>query len=196
MAGSITEEDKKFLEEWESISNQGWGILRLDPRGEEKDEVILGRRHFKLTTEERIITQDKIKDRKNDPFLNGAFRPVIVPDSVTVESNPNALSDEEILKILNTGSEIAWEEWLNTITSVATVRRMIELAEETEISIKRYRRLESRLEEVRGEVRISSNDPALQSFLSDRPNLGATNNTVTNGTGNPRRQSGRSENYR
>lgn len=195
MAGSITAEDRAFVEEWESVSNQTWGVVRLDARGEEKQELVNGRRKFKITTEERIITQDQIKDSANDPFLNGSFRPVIVPDSVTVESNPNALSDEEIGKILE-ASDLAFQEYLNTINSVATFRRMIEMAEDSEITIKRFRQLEARLEDVRGEVRIDTKDPALKNFLSDRPNLGATGNLVNSGAGNPRRQGGRSSDYR
>lgn len=196
MAGSITEEDRKFLEEWESISHQGWGITRLDPRGYELQEVVAGRKNFRITTEERILTQDKIKDERNDPFLNGSFRPIVVPDSVTIESNPNALSDDEIHRILATESDIAWTEWIRTLDAVATLRRMLDLAEGSDISIKRFRQLENRLEEVRGEVRIDTNDPALKNFLSDRPNLGATNNTTNSGAANPRRQGGRSSNYR
>lgn len=196
MAGSITAEDREFVEEWEHISPQSWGIIRLDPRGDERPDVIVGRRKFKITTEERIITQDAIKDEKNDPFLNGAFRPVVVPDSVSIESNPNALSDEEILKILNTESDIAWSEHLSLIDSVATLRRMLDMSEDTDITIKRYRQLEQRLENARGEVRIETNDPALKSFLSNRPNLGATGNIASSGAGNPRRQGGRSSDYR
>lgn len=197
MAGSITAEDRAFVETWEHISPAQWGIIRLDPRGDERSEVITGRRNFKITTEERILYQDKIKNEKDDPFLNGAFRPVIVPDSVTIETNPNALSDEEIEKILGS-SEVAWSEWLKTIDSVATVRRMLELAESSDsVSVKRFRALENRLLEVRGEARIDTKDPALQSFLSNRPSLGADGNTVANGAGNPRRsQGGMSASYR
>ena len=48
---------------------------------------------------------------------------------VTIETNPNALSDEDILKILRTDSKMAWEEWLSTLDSIATLRRMLDLAE-------------------------------------------------------------------
>lgn len=196
MSGSITKADREFVETWEHISPQQWGITRLDPRGDEKPEVIVGRREFKITTEERILTQDKIRDEKSDPFLNGSFRPVMVPDSVTIESNPNALSDEEILRILN-ASELAWTENLNTIDSVATFRRMVEIAEGTDISIKRFRQLENRLVEVRGQVRIESNDPALRNFLTDRPTgIESPAGLAGGGTGNPRRQGGRSSDYR
>jgi len=196
MTGSITKEDREFVETWEHVSPQQWGIIRLDPRGEEKHEIIATRRSFKITTEERIITEDRIRLDENDPFLNGSFRPVVVPDSVTIESNPNALSDEEINKILESDSELAWTEWLKTIDSVATIKRMLELAEDSELTVKRFRALEARLEEVRGKVRIDTKDPALKNFLSNRPNADA-GNTVASGASNPRRSmGGRSSDYR
>lgn len=195
MTGAITAEDRAFVEEWEHISPQQWGIIRYDFRGDERHEVVAGRRKFKLTTEERILTQDRIRDPKNDPFLNGAFRPVRVPDSVSIESNPNALSDDEILKILG-ASEIAWTENLQTIDSVSTFRRMLEIAESADISLKRYRQLQERLEDVRGTVRIDTKDPALQKFLSDRPNL-SNGNEAQSGAANPRRRvGGLSSDYR
>ena len=82
-------------------------IVRIDARGDEQQEVITGRRTFMLTTEERIITESKILDPANDPFKNGDFRPVVVPDSVTIESNPNAVSDEEIVQMFTVG-DAAW----------------------------------------------------------------------------------------
>lgn len=198
MAGTITTEDKTFVETWEHISPQGWGIIRLDPRGEERPEIITGRRNFMITTEERIITEDRIKNEADDPFLNGSFRPVVVPDSVSIESNPNALSDDEIDRILNAESELAWSENLSVIDSVATLRRMIERAEDNEdLTYKRFRQLEERLEIVRGEVRIDTKDPALKNFLSDRPNPDAGVPTAQNGAQNPRRSmGGRSSDYR
>lgn len=196
MAGSITQDDREFVETWEHISPQQWGIIRLDFRGDERPEIVSGRRNFKITSEERILTQDRIKKIEDDPFLNGSFRPVVVPDSVTIETNPNALSDEEISKIF-AASDVAWVEWLKTIDSVATVKRMLELAESTDLSIKRYRALETRLTEIRGSLRIETTDPALQRFLSNRPGAGADSNTVASGASNPRRSmGGRSSDYR
>lgn len=193
MAGSITDEDRKFVETWEHISPSNWGIIRLDPRGDDRHEVISGRRTFKITTEERIITQDRIQDEHLDPFLNGSFRPVVVPDSITVKTNPNALSDEEIERILGS-SDIAWDENLKIIDSVATVRRMLEVAEDFEgMSVKRFRELERRLVEVRGEARIEVKDEELKSFLSDQPS--GSRKTAT-GAANPRRRGGQSADYR
>jgi hypothetical protein len=68
-----------------------------------------------LTAEERLITQDRIVDDRLDPFKNGCFRPVVVPDSVSIDSNPNALSDVEIRSVF-ISSDLAWAERTATTT--------------------------------------------------------------------------------
>lgn len=196
--GSITEQDQDFTETWENIATRQNAIIRLDARGEERQEVISGRRSFMLTTEERIITEGKVLDQKNDPFKNGDFRPVVVPDSVTVQSNPNALSDEEIVQMFTVG-EAAWPQLLGTIDSIATLRRMLDLAEDHDsLTMKRFRDIEHRLIDVRGtdRPRIQSNDQALNNFLSDKSPSNSSNNPQ-NGQNNPRRtMGGRSSDYR
>jgi hypothetical protein len=88
LRGSITESDRTFVESWENIAPSQNAIIRLNTRGDEKQEVISGRRNFMLTTEERLITQDRIVDDRLDPFKNGCFRPVVVPDSVSIDRAP------------------------------------------------------------------------------------------------------------
>lgn len=197
--GSITEQDQDFVETWENIATRQNGIIRLDARGEERQEVITGRRSFMLTTEERIITEGKVVDPKNNPFQNGDFRPVIVPDSVTIKSNPNALSDDEIRQMFRVG-DVAWPQMLSTIDSIATLRRMLDLAEEDEtLTFRRVRDMENRLVEVRGtdRPRLQSNDPQLNNFLSDKPGGGSGGGNPANGAANPRRgMGGRSSDYR
>lgn len=169
--GSITDQDVDFIETWENIATRQNVILRLDARGDERPEVITGRREFYLSSEERLITENKVLDPANDPFKNGDFRPVVVPDSVNIETNPNALSDDEIVQMFAV-SEVAWAQVLDTVDSVATLRRMLDLADDTEdLSLKRYRTIESRLVEVRGSsrVQLTSNDEHLNKFLSENP---------------------------
>lgn len=168
MAGSITQADREFVETWENIASYQNAIIRLDMRGDEKYEVIQGdARRFMITTEERLLTQSKIVDAANDPFKNGSFRPVVVPEDVNVETNPNALSDEEILGIFS-ASDFAWDEWMKTIDSPATLQRMIALADDAEgASVKRLRQVEARLREVKPQTRITSNDPHLSKFLDE-----------------------------
>jgi hypothetical protein len=184
--GSITDQDIDFIETWENIATRQNAIIRLDARGDERQEIISGRRNFMLSSEERIITENKILDPKNDPFKNGDFRPVMVPDSVTIESNPNALSDEEIVQMF-TVSEVAWPQVLETVDSVATLRRMLDLADTAgDLSLKRYRSIEQRLVQVRGtdRPRLETKDEELRKFLDDSP------------AARKRGQGGRSADYR
>lgn len=148
--GSITNEQVEFIETWENLSPATYYIIKLDVRGDEKHEPITDRRNFTLTTQERMITQNKILEPKKDPFLNGAFRPIITPDDINIETNPNALSDEDIHKIFG-ASQVAFEEWLNTVDAESTLRRMLELAEsDDEIAYKRVRLIQARVTEVTG----------------------------------------------
>jgi hypothetical protein len=192
MRGSITDDDRNFMETWENIASYQNAIIRLDTRGDEKHEVITGRRRFMLTTEERIITQDRVVDEKNDPFHNGCFRPIIVPDSITIETNPNAMSDDDIQRIFK-ASDLAFDEWLKTIDSPQTLRRMADLAPDSDITMKRYKTIEARYREVKPPTRLETKDEQLKDFLSDKPKSG---NTAASGTNNPRRQGGRSSDYR
>lgn len=157
MYSTITEEDARFVETWENISEQTNYIIRLDMRGDERPEGVSGRRTFMITTKERLITQDRVSQKSYDPFQNGAFRPVRVPDSVSMETNPNALSNDEISSIF-ISSDMAWEEWMKTIDSGATLRRMLDLADGADITLKRFRELERRLAEVNPPRRITQKD--------------------------------------
>lgn len=150
-SGSITQEQVDFVETWENVSPSTNYIIRLDMRGDETHVQVSERRKFMITTQERMLTEERVLDPKNNPFKNGSFRPVITPDNVTIETNPNALSDDDILRIFK-ASEVAWGEWLSNLDAPATLRRMIELADENEddIGLKRYRQMEARLAEVTG----------------------------------------------
>jgi hypothetical protein len=152
-SSTITDEDRKFVETWENVSANQTAIVKLDPRGNETHQLISGSRKFLVTTEERLLTQDRIRLEKDDPFKNGSFRPIHVPATVTIDTNPNALSDEDILQILR-GSDVAWEQWMAVLDSVATLQRMLDSAEEANTSLRRYRQLEARIAELKPKRRV------------------------------------------
>lgn len=148
--GAITEEDQNFVETWENVTPPTYTVVKLNLRGDEEQALIAGPRRFMITTEERLLTQAKILQASDDPFRNGAFRPITVPDSVTVETNPNALSDQEIGDILKS-SDLAWAEWMKVIDSVSTLRRMKAIADNLadtgwDIKLSRYREIDTRLQ--------------------------------------------------
>jgi hypothetical protein len=191
-SGTITQADKEFVETWENISTISNGIIRLDVRGDERQELITGRRQFMITSAERIITQDRIVDKKNDPFLNGAFRPIIVPDSVDTTSNPNALGDDDIRRIFK-ASDLAWGEYMKVIDSPETLRRMVDLADESEdISHRRVRELQRRLAQVKPPTRIVQKDQETYEKMGGQtpPGQGDSRGQQRRGMG------GRSSDYR
>lgn len=161
MKGALTTEQTEFVEEWEAVTNHSNWIHRLNARGDvEPTHIEGGGTRFKLSTYERILTEDAIKSVDLNPFRNGAFRPVIVPDDVTVETNPNALSDEEIRQAFKVKSNMAWTERLKMIDSADTLKRMIDLADSgnAEILHNRYNDLLQRYEEVRPDTRQKDAD--------------------------------------
>lgn len=171
LQGSITEEDRSFIETWESVSEQQNYIVRLDRRGDDAPELIQGPRQFRISTYERILTQDKIRDVKLDPFKNGCFRPLVVPPDVTVDSNPNAISDADIVRLFS-ASDVAWNEWMLVIDSPATLRRMLDQAEVSTVSLKRYREIEAREVELNPVRRITQKDQDQYEKLGGNPAAG------------------------
>lgn len=157
--GSITEAERRFVETWENVSEAQNYVIREDRRGDEQYIPVSGPIQFKITTYERILTQDKIRDKSLDPFKNGQFRPVIVPSSISVETNPNALSDDDIRRIFQ-ASDVAWDEYMQVIDSPATLRRMMTLAEESTLSLKRFRELESKEAATNAPKRVEQKDQA------------------------------------
>lgn len=157
---TIQDEDRKFVETWESVADCQYAVIKFDARGDERPEVVQPGRRVMLTTEERVVTQDRVLEAKNDPFLNGSFRPVRVPETIDMKTNPNALSQEEILSVLRS-SPFAWGEYMKTIDSPQTLRRMLELSEQAEVSLARYREVEAKLRQVKPQTRIEIKDREL-----------------------------------
>lgn len=165
--GALTDEQTRFTEEWESVSPATQWVSRTNLRGEDEPfEVKQGDRFF-ITTRDRILTSHKVKEKRNNPFSNGSFRPIVVPEEVNVETNPNAMSDDEILSVFKS-SDIAWTEWMKVIDSPATIQRMVFLADEhpqAQISHRRYKDLVDRFREVHPKASVRSSDEELNKFL-------------------------------
>ena len=149
--GSISELDREFVEQWQNVSEGTYYVFRFDVRGEPIMHPVEGGRDFRLTTEERMVTEDKIVTAKMNPFRNGSFRPISVPDDYEPERNPNALSNEQIEKMF-AASELAFGEFLGGIDSPGTLRRAIALGQDhDELSTKRLNQITSRFREVNGD---------------------------------------------
>lgn len=168
--GSITDEEKTFIETWENVGEGTNYIITENRRGDEVQVGIAGPRTFRLSTYERMLTEDKVVDPRHNPFKNGTFRPVTVPETVTIESNPNALSSEDILRLF-TSSDVAWAEYLLVIDAPATLKRMMDMAENSDITMRRYRQLEEAYAKHSsvGSRITSSKDPDIQRQIDSLP---------------------------
>lgn len=163
MGGLITDEERNFIETWESVSESLHFVVTFGPMGEHTYQPIAGMRKFTLTTAERLVTQSRIVEDENDPFLNGSFRPIVVPSTVTIDTNPNALSDEDIIRIFNS-SKAAWDAYMEVLDAPATIRRMLTLAEGPageSLPVSRYRELEAKLKELTPRVQLKQRDADL-----------------------------------
>lgn len=144
LTGSVSEQEKSFIETWENVGSSVNYIIRENRRGDAEHAEIKGQRQFKLSSYDRMLTEDQILDLRNNPFKNGSFRPVIVPENVNIESNPNAMSEEDIRSLFK-ASDTAWDEWMDMIDSPSTLQRMIDMADdgECDLSHRRYQQLNS-----------------------------------------------------
>lgn len=185
--GAITTEQQEFLEEWENVSPSEIWVIKLSPRGDEQHEMAPAGRKFQVTTEERLIHQAKVADPKNDPYQNGTFRPITVPDEVNVETNPNALSVEDIKRIFQ-ASDVAWNEYMEVIDSPATLHRMMQLAEDSDISLSRFRDLEAKFRKANPRRRVTQKDREQYEGLANTPKAptGSERRTATSHSGGAR----------
>lgn len=148
LSGSVTDKERGFIETWENVSHQINYIVREDRRGEEKYSEIKGSQKFKLSTYDRMLTEDKILNPRLNPFRNGSFRPILVPEDVSIDSNPNALSADDIRHLFG-ASQMAWDEYMDVIDSPATIQRMLDMADrgDGDLTHRRYKQLEQMLEQ-------------------------------------------------
>lgn len=147
LSGSVTDKERGFIETWENVSHQVNYIVRENRRGDEEYIEVSGPKKFKLSTYDRMLTEDKIVNPRLNPFKNGSFRPIMVPEDISIESNPNALSAEDIRNLFG-ASEMAWDEYMQVIDSPATLQRMVDMADrgDAELSHRRYLQLTQMLD--------------------------------------------------
>lgn len=170
LSGSVSDKEKGFIETWENVGQSTNYVVRENRRGDEEYVLVSGPKKFKLSTYDRMLTEDKISQLRLNPFRNGCFRPIIVPDDINIESNPNALSDDDIVRVFNS-SETAWDEYMKIIDSPGTLQRMIDIAEsgEGDLVLRRFQQLQdlhSKFSNL-GKRVVSSADPEIQKEMDN-----------------------------
>jgi hypothetical protein len=149
---SMVDQPKAQNEIW---MNPGLGtvfIKKMDHRGEltRWEQVNSGRR-FNITSEERRLNMEQAADETLDVFRNGTFQPVRLigedEESRELASNPNAMSESD-MKALLSGHFKTFEHRVGQINNASTLERMLALAYDQDVTVKRVQRIEERIGEV------------------------------------------------
>lgn len=141
------------LETWKNVTAGTVFIRRLDHRGElTRDEQIDPGKTFHVTPEERRINSEIAASEHLDFFRNGQFTPVrLLDDSEEARelaNNPNVMSETD-MKTLVKATASAFEQKLATITNPVTLERLLNVAHELDVSMKRGDMIKAHLAQAR-----------------------------------------------
>lgn len=118
------------------------------------DRLVHNEEGFTLTRTERLFNENKFGRRpENNPFANGTFTSaaeVKDPDASLKTKTPNTFSDDELVSLLGEHWRTL-QEGLDEITNPVTLRRMITLGVDADLSAKAVERAQKRLNELEPE---------------------------------------------
>lgn len=139
------------METWKNVGKGKAEIIKLDPRGIERGELIDGGKTFTITREERLINQDRCLASKNDSFSNGRFSPVRILDGDEPEHDmalsPNLISEGDLQGLFKQHWK-TFEKKIAEISSVITLQRLLDIANEKDATVKQVKVIEERLFEI------------------------------------------------
>lgn len=120
------------VETWLNVGPAMVHLVKIGEYGRRETELAYGGRTFAITPQERRLNQSLIFDPvANDPFTNGAFKPVVLlddeKDTATLRNNPNVLDDDSVTELFKLTGE-AFSERLLAITNPNAIDRLIDTA--------------------------------------------------------------------
>lgn len=141
-------------EQLETWKNNGAGtivIKKYNQLGQLDEERVIGGRSVQVTPHERRINQEMAADESLDVFINGMLTPVRLIDSeddtAELKANANAMS-EPAMKALFKSQIKTFTAKVNEISNPITLRRLLEVAEELDASLRQAGVIRARIEEV------------------------------------------------
>lgn len=111
-----------------------------------------------ISTRDRQFNQDLAASPDKDFFSNGTLTPVRLVDTAEdyqeISSNPNLLSEDDMVEILKIRAIGKFRERIADITNLIALNRMIEMAESEEVNVTmaHSKALNARLQDLRGDV--------------------------------------------
>jgi len=142
------------METWKNATRSTVVLKRFDRAGRLTDDVIRGGQTFHITPDERRLNQEIAATDDLDMFQNGLLAPVkLIETAEDVEqfkSNPNHMSEDDMLALLQSRSAKAFRDRVSEITNPVTLKRLLEMAqtEEANATVKQVEFVSSRLQEV------------------------------------------------
>lgn len=149
-------------ETWRNGTNGIVHVKNLDHRGDLNADVVLrAGQILHIKPSARRLNQDKVVAERFDPFLNGALIPVHLveddPDTPKLLANPNIIDDSTIRELLQGDAAVLMER-LNKITHPGTLERVLVIATDENVSIRRYQAIQQRIAEVANQALAASAD--------------------------------------
>lgn len=144
----MVEKGTPELETWENTGNSRVVLKKYSHAGELVDEMLNGRRKVMLTPQERRINQELAANKALDPFSNGILAPVrlieTAEDLEDITSNPNLMSETDMRDLLK-GHFKKLEARLTEVDSEPILRRLLEIAQEEDVTLGKVTAIEARL---------------------------------------------------
>lgn len=137
---------------WKSGIAGTISVLKFNRRGELASEVVRSGQACTLTTEERIINQEKAATADLDIFKNGMMVPVRIlddaEDAAEIAANPNLMAESE----MNDLFKAHWKTFENRVAQVSNpivIQRLLQIAEAQDATVKQVNVLKVRMESLR-----------------------------------------------
>lgn len=137
-------------ETWENVGLGGIQIFKFGRNGNPEAHIVKGGGKISLSPDERVYNQDVASNDLGDFFRNGAMMPVrlveTAADYAEIVENPNHYADSDIQKLL-TLKVGELRSKLAEIDNPVTVRRIHEIASETDLTTTKTQAVQDRFDD-------------------------------------------------
>jgi hypothetical protein len=147
------------FELWQSAIPGSIVIRKFNQQGILSEENVPAGRKIQLTPKERRINQELCASDDLDVFQNGMLTPVRLldsePETETLKANSNAMSETH-MRALFKSQLPTFTKKINEVSNVITLRRLLEVAEEVDASLRQVKVINERIAEMSPNVGESS----------------------------------------
>lgn len=140
------------LEVWKNNTPGRVVLQKIAMGGGQIFVTVNGYAKIQLTRQERLLNEQLAFDKKEDVFSNSTLSAVQIYDTAKeaeLASDPNVLSESDMVSIVKERKPTVFAGNLEGITSLVTLNRLLEIANEEEVSVKKVNQIEERITAVK-----------------------------------------------